>query len=195
VAAVQLSQPILAISGSLRRDSVNTAALRAAAVAAARDGIGVRIDDSPRALPHFNPDLEAFPPRAVRRFRQACADAGGLLLAVPEYTFGIPGAFKNALDWLVGSGSLYAKPIALLNLAPSGRGAYVREALTDVLRAHQADVAHYHVPITQGDRDRTGEIGNARIAEELGTVVAPLAARAAARSADAQPSLRQPAHN
>jgi chromate reductase len=98
VAAAQRSRPILAISGSLRRNSINTAALRAAALAAARDGLVVRIDDSPRALPHFDPDLEPFPPEPVLRFRQACANAAGVLLAVPEYTFGIPGAIKNALD-------------------------------------------------------------------------------------------------
>jgi NAD(P)H-dependent FMN reductase len=95
--------PILAISGSLRRDSINSAALRAVVTAAARDGMSVTIDDSARALPHFDPDLDPFLPEPVRRFRQACAEASGVLLAVPEYTFGIPGAFKNALDWLVGS--------------------------------------------------------------------------------------------
>jgi NAD(P)H-dependent FMN reductase len=49
---------IVAISGSLRRDSINTAALRAAATAAAGDGVMVTIDDSPRVLPQFDPDLE-----------------------------------------------------------------------------------------------------------------------------------------
>ena len=68
-----LDVPMLAISGSLRRDSINSAALRAAGRAAARDGLSVVIDDSPRALPHFNPDLEPFAPEAVQRFRQACA--------------------------------------------------------------------------------------------------------------------------
>jgi NAD(P)H-dependent FMN reductase len=66
---------ILAIPGSLRHRSISAAALRAAAAAAARDGIVVRIDDFPRALPHFDPDLEPFPPEPVLRFRQACADA------------------------------------------------------------------------------------------------------------------------
>ena len=57
---------ILAISGSLRRNSINSAALRAAAAAAARDGLAVVIDDSPRVLPPFDPDREPFPPEAVR---------------------------------------------------------------------------------------------------------------------------------
>ena len=82
--AAHVFGPILAISGSLRRDSINSAVLRAAA-AAARDGIAARIDDSPRALPHFDPDLEPFPPGAVLRFRRVCADATGCWLAVQEY--------------------------------------------------------------------------------------------------------------
>lgn len=174
---------VLAIPGSLRLSSINAAALRAAANAAARDGLAVVIDDSPRALPHFNPDLEPFPPEAVRRFRQVCADAGGLLLAVPEYTFGIPGAFKNALDWTVASGSLYSKPIAVLHVAPAGRGEHVRDALAQALRAHNAHVTHHHVPIAQRDRDANGEISDTRIVEQLRAVVAQLAQRASASHA------------
>jgi len=113
----QVSGTILAISGSLRRSSINTAVLRAAAAAAARDGALVVVDDSVRELPHFDPDLEIEPTEAVLRFRAACEASAGVLLAVPEYTFGVPGAFKNALDWTVRSGSLYRKPITLLNVA------------------------------------------------------------------------------
>jgi chromate reductase, NAD(P)H dehydrogenase (quinone) len=174
--------PIVAISGSLRRDSINSAALRAAAVAA-RNGLVVTIDDSVRALPHFSPDVEQSPPEAVRRFREACTDAGGLLFAVPEYTFGIPGAFKNALDWLVGSGSLYRKPVALLHLAPLGRGTHVREALAQALRAHNADVTHHVVRIGSRERDADGEISETRIVTELQAVVAELAARVSASRA------------
>ncbi len=172
--------PILAISGSLRRDSINAAALRAAASAAARDGLTVRIDDWPRALPQFDPDLDALPPEAVRRFREACAEANGVLLAVPEYTFGIPGAFKNALDWTVRSGSFYQKPVALLHVAAPGRGTHVREALALVLRAHNADVTHHAVPVARRNRDANGEISDPRIVHQLRAVVAELAQRAGA---------------
>src|SRR6266536_720102 len=149
VPPMPLSQPISALSGSLRRDSINTAVLRAAAAAAARDGALVVVDDSVRELPHFDPDLEIEPTEAVLRFRAACEASAGVLLAVPEYTFGVPGAFKNALDWTVRSGSLYRKPITLLDVAPPGRGAHVREALDLVLRAHGADVARYSVPLAR----------------------------------------------
>src|SRR5262249_20615799 len=113
----------------------------------------------------------------------ACPDAGGLLLAVPESTFGIPGAFKNALDWLVGSGSLYGKPVALLHVAHPARGGHVREALAHALRAHNADVTHHLVPIASRDRDADGDVSDTRIVGELRAVVVELAQRASASRA------------
>jgi chromate reductase, NAD(P)H dehydrogenase (quinone) len=177
---------ILALSGSLKQRSLNSAALRAAASAAARDGIVIRVDDSVRRLPHFDPDLEASPPEIVLRFRRACETAAGLLLAVPEYAFGIPGAFKNALDWTVGSGSLYRKPIAVLSVAPPGRGGHVREALSAVLTALDADVTRHAVPVADRDLDANGELGDPLLRDALGAVVAELALRAGeARAASA----------
>ncbi len=174
---------ILALSGSLKRSSINGAVLRAAASAAARDGILVTVDDSVRELPHFDPALEEAPPEAVVRFRAACESAAGVLLAVPEYAFGIPGAFKNALDWTVGSGSLYRKPVAVLSVAPPGRGMHVREALRLVLRALDADDAHHWVPVSRSDFRADGEVGDPRILDELAGVVRDLALRASAAPA------------
>ena len=171
---------ILAISGSLKDSSVNSAALRAAAAAGARDGTLVTIDNSVGELPHFDPDLDSCAPEEVLRFRAACERAAGVLLSVPEYAFGIPGSFKNALDWTVGSGSLYEKPVTLLNVAPRGRGAHVLKALDLVLAALAADVAHIAVPVLSGDRDEQGEICNPSIIDELRAAVAELAERASA---------------
>lgn len=169
---------ILAISGSLRRSSVNSAALRAAASAAARAGIAVTIADSVRELPHFDPDLAEAPPETVLRFLSVCETASGLLLAVPEYAFGIPGAFKNALDWTVGSGSLDRKPVTVLDVAPPGRGANVRLSLGLVLQAVGADVAYRALPVSAGDRDSDGDVTNPVIIEGLQAVVAELESRA-----------------
>jgi NAD(P)H-dependent FMN reductase len=137
---------ILAISGSLRRDSTNSAVLRAAADAAARDGVDVVVGDWVRRLPHFDPDLEAAAPRAAAEFRADCEQAAAVLLAVPEYAFGIPGALKNALDWTVGSGSLYDKPVGVLDVALPGRGQHARRALDLVLEAVGAHVTRYAIP-------------------------------------------------
>ena len=146
---------ILAISGSLRRNSANSAVLRAAAEAAARDGVDVVVSDSVRRLPHFDPDLEAAPPPVVGEFRSECERAVAVLLAVPEYAFGIPGAFKNALDWTVGSGSLYDKPVGVLDVALPGRGEHARRALDHVLEAVGARVTRCRITDpTAGDELR-----------------------------------------
>jgi chromate reductase len=167
---------ILAISGSLRRRSLNSAALRAAARAAARSGVEVEIEEPVRALPPFDADLEAEPPDVVRRFREACERADAVLLAVPEYAFGIPGAFKNALDWTVGSGALSRKPVAVLDVAPPGRGEDVRAALDRVLAALDCEVTHHAVPIQPADLV-DGELPDGAIAGELLRVVETLAGR------------------
>jgi len=168
---------ILALSGSLNPGSFNSAALRAAASAAAREGILVTLDDSVRALPHFDPSLEAAPPETVVRFRAALDSAEGVLLAVPEYAFGIPGAFKNALDWTVGTGSLYAKPVAVLDVAHGSRGGYVREALDHVFGAMQSDVVRYTVPVAAADRDAGGELAGPAVLEAVREAVTDFARR------------------
>lgn len=169
---------ILALSGSLKLSSVNSAALRAAASAAAHEGIRVELGEFVRELPHFDPDLEPAPPAAVLRFRAACEDARGVLLAVPEYAFGIPGSLKNALDWTVGAGSLYRKPVTLLKVAPLGRGERGQDALALVMQALDADVVRAAVPVGASHMDEHGEIREPGIVEALRHVVVELAGRA-----------------
>lgn len=121
----------LAISGSLRRASSNTAMLQAMAALAPAD-IAVTVYDGLGALPHFNPDIESDPSiEAVARYRAALNEADGILISSPEYAHGIPGVMKNALDWVVGSGELMDKPIALIS--PSPRSTYAQAALMEVL--------------------------------------------------------------
>src|SRR4029450_8065808 len=94
---------ILAVSGSLRARSSNTAAL-AAASRVAPDGVLVQLYDGLATLPHFNPDHDeegAEPPAPVAGLRTLIAGADGVLLSTPEYAHGLPGVLKNALDWLV----------------------------------------------------------------------------------------------
>jgi len=179
---------ILALSGSLRRDSLNSAALRAAARAAARSGIDVRIEGSVASLPHFNPDLEAYPPESVERLRTSLTLADAVLLAVPEYAFGIPGAFKNALDWTVGSVALNRKPVAVLSVAQTGRGSHTRRALELVLTAFDCQVSWHHVPI-HASLLADGEIQDDRVIRELAHVVDALSARRHGHSDGAEPAL------
>jgi NAD(P)H-dependent FMN reductase len=111
---------LLAISGSLRAASINSAALAAMAQLAPQ-GVEVAIYRALAALPAFNPDDDregVAPPAPVARLRAAVAACDGLLIAAPEYAHGVPGALKNALDWLVASDAFAGKPVALIHCSP-----------------------------------------------------------------------------
>ena len=126
---------ILAISGSLKSTSTNSALLRAAAAIAPTGMTFSFFDQQIGELPHFRPDLDeegATAPPAVAEFRSLLARADGVLISCPEYAHGVPGSFKNALDWIVSSGELSAKPVALLMASPSGAKA-AQAALTPTL--------------------------------------------------------------
>jgi NAD(P)H-dependent FMN reductase len=108
---------ILALSGSLRAASLNTSLLRAADMLAPA-GMAISVYDQLASLPAFNPDIDPATAPVVMALLSRAERADGLLIACPEYARGIPGAFKNALDWLVGSTSFAGKPVALFNASP-----------------------------------------------------------------------------
>jgi NAD(P)H-dependent FMN reductase len=139
---------VLAISGSLRRASSNTA-LVAAAARLAPDGVEVSIFSALAELPAFNPDLdETDAPEAVSGFRARLQACDALLISSPEYAHGVPGVLKNALDWVVGSGELMGKPVALINASPRATRAWalLAETLT-VMSARVILDASVTVPI------------------------------------------------
>lgn len=126
---------IVAVSGSLRAQSSNAALLRAAA-RVAPDGVQVKIYEGLGDLPHFNPDLDtegSEPPAAVRELRELLIGADAIVISSPEYAHGVPGSFKNMLDWLVSVGELVDKPVALWNASPAG-GEYAQNAILETLR-------------------------------------------------------------
>jgi NAD(P)H-dependent FMN reductase len=133
---------ILGISGSLRAASSNARLLRAIAALAPAGWMFTFFDQEIGRLPHFSPDLDlegARAPESVAEFRALIRASDGVLISCPEYAHGVPGAFKNALDWLVSSGELSAKPVALLMASPSG-AEYARAALTPTLEVLEADL-------------------------------------------------------
>jgi NAD(P)H-dependent FMN reductase len=133
---------ILAISGSLKSTSTNSALLRAAAGLAPAGMRFTFFDQQIGELPHFRPDLDEegmSAPEAVAGFRRLVASADGILISCPEYAHGVPGSFKNALDWIVSSGELSRKPVALLMASPSG-AAQAWAALTPTLLVLEADL-------------------------------------------------------
>ena len=130
---------VLCLSGSLRRVSANTAVLEAAR-ALAPPSLELVLHGGLTALPWFNPDDERDPlPAPVAALREAVGTSDALLIACPEYAHGVPGAFKNALDWLVGGLEFPGKPVALINA--SGRGSHhAQDALVEILRTMSATV-------------------------------------------------------
>src|SRR5687768_14164780 len=89
---------IIGLSGSLRAASFNTKLLRAA-IKLAPAGMVIE-EASFKEFPVYDGDLEASFPAAVTALKERVIAADGLLLVTPEYNNGIPGAFKNAIDWL-----------------------------------------------------------------------------------------------
>ena len=108
---------ILAMCGSLREGSTNLALLQGAKILAPPD-VEIIIWNGQSELPHFTPDEERAPPKVVQNFRNLLGLADGLIIACPEYARGIPGSFKNALDWLVGGETFVNKKFAQWNASP-----------------------------------------------------------------------------
>jgi NAD(P)H-dependent FMN reductase len=131
---------LLTVCGSLRAGSSNAALLAALALVA---GPAVEVEkyDGLSALPAFNPDMEedeANIPAAVVDLRRAVATADAIVISSPEYAHGIPGALKNALDWLVGSLEFVNKPVGLINASSASRFAHPQ--LVEVLTVMNANV-------------------------------------------------------
>ena len=131
---------ILAISGSLRAVSSNTAVLRAAA-RLAPDDVEIVLFDGLAGLPFFNPDLDGERlPDAVAAFRALVGEVDGMLISSPEYARGVAGVLKNALDWLVASFEFPNKPVALINTSP--RATHAQAALTLTLETMSAQLVN-----------------------------------------------------
>lgn len=113
---------ILAISGSLREKSSNTALMKAI-IALSSGDMQFTIYGGLGDLPHFNPDLDLDDgPSSVQELRLQLKEADGVLICTPEYGNGVPGVLKNALDWLVSSGEFMNKPTAVISASPTPMG-------------------------------------------------------------------------
>lgn len=173
---------ILAISGSLRRDSHNTALLRAAADLMPA-GAELVIHDGLRDLPHYDGDTEASPGTEVLALREAISDADAVLISTPEYNSSIPGALKNALDWAsrpVNESVLANKPAAVVGASTGMFGAVWAQAEARQVLSHiGARVIDRELPVASaGD----GELLDADLARELAAILDDLVESARARS-------------
>ena len=131
---------VLAVSGSLRKASVNSAVLRAAAALAPPD-VEITLYTDLGDIPAFDPDLDVdgAAPAIVLAFREAVDAADGVLIASPEYAHGVSGALKNALDWLVSCTlAFYGKPVGLLNTSTRASIAY--NSLKEIIRTMAGNI-------------------------------------------------------
>ncbi len=180
---------ILAISGSLRADSLNTKLLHAAA--ALVDGeVEFEVWDGLKAVPPYDEDDEAGPPPfAVARLRSAIAQADAVLFATPEYNASIPGQLKNAIDWVsrpVATNPLRNLPVAVIGASPGMFGAVWAQAeLKKVVALLGARVIDTELPVAQAATrfDADGRLIDQEIREKLTEVVNELTSAAREREA------------
>jgi NAD(P)H-dependent FMN reductase len=173
---------LLLLSGSLRDGSTNTALLRTAQAIDA----DTELFEGMRALPHFSPDDDGDDlPAAVRELRAAVGRVDAILVCTPEYAGALPGAFKNLLEWLVGGGEAYRKPIAWINVAgpasPTG-AADAHDSLRKVvgyLSMEIVEEACVRLPVARDAIGPDGLIADPAIREPLAAALAALRVGAA----------------
>ena len=178
----------LFICGSLRTGSSNAALLRTA-LELLPLGVNAELYGELAALPHFNPDDDPHKGSengplhpAVLELRQRIRKADALLFSTPEYAGALPGSFKNLLDWTVGGGEMYGKPVAWLNAAtlaaPTG-GADAHASLRKVLGYLGADIAEpacVRIPVERRFIKPDGRIHDPELQKALAEALATLAA-------------------
>jgi chromate reductase len=151
---------VLGISGSLRQDSHNTELLRAAATLLP-SGVEFELFEGLKDIPPYAEDDESDAPASVEYLRERIAVADAVLFATPEYNHSIPGALKNALDWVSrphATNTLRNKPVAVIGASTGMFGAVWAQAeLRKVAAALGARVIDREVPVPTADeivRDR-----------------------------------------
>jgi chromate reductase len=171
---------ILGLSGSLRRDSYNSMLLRTAAELLPSEA-ELEVYDGLKAVPPYDADddgdLAAAP---VRELREAVAEADAVLIATPEYNASVPGALKNALDWVSrphATNPLRGKPAAVVGASTGMFGAVWAQAeLRKVLQTIGARVVDSELPVSEADErfDSEGRLDDPDLREAYGEILAEL---------------------
>ena len=175
---------IVALSGSLRKDSYNTMLVRALAELAPA---GVEIEAASIGdLPLYNQDDEAAYPAAAQALKDKVAAADGLIIATPEYNRSISSVLKNAIDWLsrpYGQNSFVRKPVLVAGVSVGKIGTAVAQShLKQILTYLDADVIgqpELYLGPAQELFDAAGGLASESTKELLAKALAVLLARAA----------------
>jgi chromate reductase len=172
---------ILAISGSLRAASYNTALLRAAAELAP-EGVEFELYDNLEALPPYNEDRDTdTPPLEVARLRRAIDQSDAVLFSTPEYNATMPGQLKQVVDWASRprgpEASLWGKPVAAFGASVTDYGAiWAQDHLRKALGLAGARVLETELPVARAHElfDSDGQLSETETRERLGELVADL---------------------
>ncbi|MBA8876488.1 NADPH-dependent FMN reductase [Phyllobacterium myrsinacearum] len=159
---------LLALSGSLRAVSMNKTVLEACIKLAPAE-VDITLYNGLAGLPPFNPDLDGDnPPKKIVTLRKQIGAADGLVISCPEYAHGIPGSFKNMLDWLVSCVEFPEKPVLLINTSPQSER--IIPLLMEVLMTMSARVvsnASLTLPLKGRKLDADGIARNAEFGGQL----------------------------
>jgi chromate reductase len=154
--AAMTSRRVLTVCGSLQPRSANRAAIDVArGLLETHDDVEVEDFTELAAVPPLDPDPDHEAGPVVERWRDRIAASDAVLFAAPEYGGGLAGTVKNALDWIVGSGELYAKPVAVISAGTTG-GSFARQHLVQTLTwqgAHVVADLGIASPRTKSDAD------------------------------------------
>jgi chromate reductase, NAD(P)H dehydrogenase (quinone) len=187
---------ILAISGSLRADSYNTALARAAEELVPA-GVEMALYRGLGGLPLYDQDLDqpgSVVPEAVRDLRERIETAGGVLVVTPEYNGSVPGVLKNALDWASArhrGSSFQNKTVAIAGATTGQYGAiWAQQDLRRILGIAGARVIDGEFPLSRAQDafDEHGRLRNPAQAERLREHLATLVAEAQPAVAPSQPA-------
>ncbi len=162
---------IAAISGSLKKSSVNTAILNKLA-SIAENETEFHIYEGLDKLPFFSPELDTEQVAAsVTAWRAFLKSADGIIVCTPEYAFGVPGVLKNALDWTVGSGEFYQKPVITISASTSPLGGdKAHDSLRLTMTAMGAilfDEGKLIIPSVRAKIDSTGNVIDSDLEKKL----------------------------
>jgi chromate reductase, NAD(P)H dehydrogenase (quinone) len=173
---------VLAISGSLRRDSNNTRLLRALREEAP-EGVELTIWDGLREIPPYDADDDGVPgPPEVEAFRRLVRESDAVVFATPEYNSSIPGTLKNALDWgsrPLATNAFRNKPVGVIASSAGAFGAvWAAAELRKVLAAMGSRVAELELAVGHAPEkfDDEGRLVDDDVREGLHDALASLIA-------------------
>jgi chromate reductase, NAD(P)H dehydrogenase (quinone) len=174
---------VLGFAGSLRKDSLNKALLRAA-VDLVPEGVKIEVFDL-AGIPVFSQDLEGNVPRAVTEFKDKIRKADAILIATPEYNYSMPGVLKNAIDWAsrpYGDNAFDGKPLAIMSasvgMLGGARAQYHLRQSCVFLNLHPLNAPEVMVPVAQEKVDAKGRLTDEKTRARIRDLLEKLAEKA-----------------